>query len=138
MTGAHKCTYRDALHIKLMISEGLTNSEIHKTFISEKGHQISRAHIDKIRKGQRWNSKIYSFVPKDELKSLKKLTTKINDGSVFHSEIGKVITYTDEKWIYLHFKDTLLVRQETYLIKDEKTAVDNFAEAHHLFVSQYL
>lgn len=137
MTGAHKCNKKDIIKLHQLFDAGLNNSQIAREFVTENGKQISREHVSRIRKGQRWNPKTRSFILKDELGTLKTMETK-TDKDVFYSEVGKVITKTGEKWVYLHFKNTLPVPCNIYLFDEESSAKENFITSHMKFVEDYL
>lgn len=138
MIGAHKCKKADIIRLQQLFAQGYNNSEIHRNFRTESGHQISREHVRKIRNGIRWNSLSRSYVMKDELGALKTLSTICDRGNVFYSEVGKVITKTGEKWVFFHFKDKTFIPHNTYLFDDETTAESMFYKAHQDFLNRYL
>jgi hypothetical protein len=137
MTGAHKCNKNDIVRLRELMKEGYGDTWLHRNFVTENGSTLSTDHIKKIRTGKRWNPSIRSFVVKDELGTLNSMKTSTENTTLL-SQVGKVITKTSEYWVFLHFKDTSLVAQETYLTDDENVAKTKFQVAHQEFVKHYL
>lgn len=109
MIGASKINQEsdDLIRLQEMFDLGLNNSEIHRIYRTNGGHQLSRIHISSIRRNKRWNSDTRSFLMKSELGGTFVVTTEL-ENTIYKTVIGVIMTDTSKLYIYLTYKNEIL------------------------------
>lgn len=92
-SGARKLNYRDVEEIRVMFTQGMSDTQI----ASIKG--VSRVHINKIRNGHRWNEENWDELPKWLLTEEKPKQVKSNDFREFTPPVVRTLTPYQENQI---------------------------------------
>ena len=148
MNGASKLTRKDSERIRELASQGWSDYKIAREFVSELGHQVSRVHIGAVRRKQRWNDDVRSYLMKEDLTQLPQLVTLYEDGEktvCINTQIGKVFIPNpecnfglEEKYLILHYKDNQIIHDRLLDISDEIPSQTELMEIHRVIIGEYV
>jgi len=135
MIGASKIDYEsdDLQRLFAMINAGMNDSQIHREYRTNSNETISREHISKIRKRERWNMTNRSFIMKQELQDLPMIKTLYN-GHSFKSEVAVLYSKSKEMYVFLDYIDDQLQYGGTLHFKPESPSIDEISVHHKNFI----
>lgn len=131
MIGATKIDSKtdDLKRLGQYFRDGYNNVQISKLFTTNSGEKLSTEHIRQIRNGRRWNSQLYSFIEKQELKNPEQVVSSIGM-DVYRTEIGIVLSNTLDLYILLTYKNDILVSDSPTSLLTEKPSINEILEYH--------
>ena len=131
MIGASKIDDKtdDLERLFAMISAGMNDHQIARTYLTNSGKNLSRVHIGRIRRGVQWNEQKRSFYMKRQLKENPNTSTNVN-GDTYRTEIAVIFSKSFEFYVYLTFKNDRYIPKVSSPILIKKPTVDELLEFH--------
>lgn len=138
MVGASKINHEtdDLDRLYEMFDMDLNNSHISRIYRTNSGKSLSRIHISQIRRGQRWNSDIRSFLMKNELGIDNSIKTEYKKVT-YKSTVSQIISGTDVYHIYLTYVDGKPIFSSDITPLSKKPRTRDLIEYHTNFINEF-